>query len=294
MDPEQKTIWGSGAKGKTKAKARKIAIGDDAEMEAMIVGFGKENHQFDFDWDKEYGQGFDVINLVSEKMKLTLCNDKVANLRVQLSLAEKRMAYVLMDRIASSPQESKTNRYKFHPWTHGLSNTEKPIFKDVDEDASETEGDLAILLYLEKFYPFAAPESVSARELHRATALIFTRASKSNELLFWWRELQATSSLNESSSFCDQQTTTERPVTPNLSLLDEFHGDLDTWEEYAAEALYIAGDFWTIIDCAFWPVLDDIISRWDKFDDKRYSKLLSYHQRVYNRECVRKILDAGI
>lgn len=293
MDPGQKTIWGSGAKGKTKATAGKISTDDDAEMESMIMGFGKENHQSDFDWDKQYGQGFDVINLVSEKTKLTLCDDKVANLRVRLSLAEKRVAYVLLDRIVSPPQELKTNRYKFHPWTHGLSNTEKPIFKDVDEDASETEGDLAILFYLEKFYPFATPKSATARELHRATALIFTRASKSNELLFWWRELQAMS-LNGDSSLLNQPYTTEGSDTNNPSLLEEFHGDLDAWEEYAAEAEYIAGDFWTIIDCAFWPVLDDIISNWDKIDDERYPKLLSYHQRVYNRECVRKILDAGI
>lgn len=294
MDPVQKTIWGSGATRKSKATAKRITTAD-VEMEAMIMSFGKENHQSDFDWDKQYGRGFDVINLVSEKTKLTLCDDKVANLRVKLSLAEKRITYVRTERIASSPpQESRTNRCKSHPRTHGLSNPEKPIFQDVDQDSSETEGDLAILFYLEKFYPFAAPKGASARELHRATALIFTRASKSNELLFWWRELQAMSSSKESSSLPDQQPTTETSVTPKMPLLKEFHEDLDIWEEYAAKAEYIAGDFWTIIDCAFWPVLDDIISNWDKFDGERYPRLSAYHQRVYSRECVRKILDAGI
>lgn len=290
MDLESKRIWGSGAKQKSKATAGKISTADDAEMEAMILGFGKENHQSDFDWDKEYGMGFDVINLVSEKTKLILCDDKVANLRVRLSLSEKRIAYVLADRTGPAPQDPRAARYKFHPWTHGLSNTQKPIFEDVDEDASKTEGDLAILFYLEKFYPFTTPEGASARELHRATALVFTRASKSNELLFWWRELQSILSI-ERASPSSEELPVQRPETPNLSLLEEFHGDLDIWEEYAAEAEYIAGDFWTIIDCAFWPVLDEIISGWERLDEQRYPKLLAYHQRVYNRECVRKTLD---
>lgn len=292
IDLSTQTIWGQGAKQKEKANAGKISTDDDAEMEAMIMAFGKENHQSDFDWEKKYGQGFDVINLACEKCKLILCDDKVANLRVRLSLSEKRVQYLLADRIAASHEESRANRYKLHPWNHGLSNTQKPIFRDVDEDNSETEGDLAILFYLEKFYPFSIPEGLPPREVRRATALIFTRASKSNELLFWWREMQAM----DLSSFpsTQQQVDTVRPVTPNLSLLEEFNKDLDMWESYAAEADYIVGDFWTIIDCAFWPVLDEIISGWEDFDHKRYPKLLAYYQRVLNRPCVQKLLEAGI
>lgn len=284
-------IWGQGAKGKEKVAAGRILSRDHAEMEAMIEAFGKENHQPEFDWDKEYGQGFDVIDLVSEKTKLTVCDDKVANLRVRLSLSEKRIHYVLTERAVPNPVDSRAARYKFHPWTHGLSNTQKPIFRDVDEDASETEGDLAILFYLEKFYPFPTPEGVSAREIHRATALIFTRASKSNELLFWWRELQAMHPDKINSLSAPQDPGAERPVTPNLTFLEEFNQDLDVWEGYAAEAEFIAGDFWTIIDCAFWPVIDDIISGWEKFDTARYPKLVDYHQRVLERECVQKILE---
>lgn len=325
IDSSQRKIWGSGAKQKPKATAGNVSRDDDKEMEAMIIAFGKENHQSEFDWDKEYGSGFDVINLVSEKTKLSLCDDKVANLRVRLSLSEKRVAYVLTERLIVPPshpqQQARAPRYKFHPWTHGLSNTQKPVFRDIDEDSSEVEGDLAILFYLEKFYPFPDPEGASARQLHRASALIFTRASKSNELLFWWRELQALTAPTESSiSFSSSsvsisengnqlgtppvatattagrggERTTIRPVTPpNVTLIEEFQKDLDTWEGYAAESEYIAGDFWTIIDCAFWPVLDDIISCWDKFDIDRFPKLLAYYHRVYNRESVRKIVDGN-
>ena len=293
MDLSTQTIWGAGAKQKAKENAGRIPANDDAEMEAMIMAFGKENHQRDFDWDKEYGKGFDVVNLVSEKTKLTLCDDKVANLRVRLSLSEKRIQYILADRIVSRPQDARTSRYKSHPWAHGLSNTEKPIFKDVDEDSTSTEGDLAILFYLEKFYPFPTPEAASARELHRATALIFTRASKSNELLFWWRELKKMNPNDMKLPSGTPCPTGERPVTPNLSLMEEFNQDLDVWEGYAAEAKYIAGDFWTIIDCAFWPVLDEIMTGWELFDGARYPKLMEYYQKVLNRERVKKVVDLG-
>ena len=285
MNLSTQTIWGQGAKEKAKANAGIITTTDDAEMEAMIRAFGRENHRTEFSWEKEYGSGFDVINLLSEKTRLTLCDDKVANLRVRLSLAEKRLQYVLVDQPPAPPQET---RYKFHPWTHGLSNTQKPLFKDVDEDASETEGDLAILFYLEKFYPFSAPAGASSRERHRANALVFVRTSKSNELLFWWREMQVTQSKPQGPE------GTERPVTPNATLCEEFNRDLDTWERYAAEAEYIAGDFWTIIDCAFWPVMDDIITGWESFDEKRYPKLMAYHQRVLQRECVQKVLEGKV
>lgn len=66
MNERQRNIWGQGAKGKTKATAGHIPGGDVAQMEAMIFAFGKENHRPDFDWDAEYGQGFDVVDLVED------------------------------------------------------------------------------------------------------------------------------------------------------------------------------------------------------------------------------------
>ena len=56
-------IWGQGAKSKSEATAGKIITSDSPEMDAMIYAFGSENHLMDFDWDGEYGEGFDVLNL---------------------------------------------------------------------------------------------------------------------------------------------------------------------------------------------------------------------------------------
>ena len=54
-------IWGQGAIGKSAGEARDV-VTEQEEVEKLIVWFGKENHQSDFDWQDVYGQGSDVVN----------------------------------------------------------------------------------------------------------------------------------------------------------------------------------------------------------------------------------------
>lgn len=65
-DEREGVIWGHGATGKTRDEAKKVLEGEEAERvkEEIIIGFGKENHlgEKDFDWDGIYGGGFDVVN----------------------------------------------------------------------------------------------------------------------------------------------------------------------------------------------------------------------------------------
>lgn len=43
--------------------AGKVVNGDKEETEKMIYAFGDENHKGEgFDWDKVYGDGFDVLH----------------------------------------------------------------------------------------------------------------------------------------------------------------------------------------------------------------------------------------
>lgn len=59
-------IWGQGATAKIKSEAKPVLRGEEVHKagEEMIVGFGKENHstERDFNWDDVYGKGFDVVN----------------------------------------------------------------------------------------------------------------------------------------------------------------------------------------------------------------------------------------
>ncbi|KIW07620.1 uncharacterized protein PV09_01567 [Verruconis gallopava] len=64
LSADEKLIWGQGAKSKSKDTAGRCINADDAESEKMIDAFGFENKEgADFDWDKVYGEGFDVLNM---------------------------------------------------------------------------------------------------------------------------------------------------------------------------------------------------------------------------------------
>lgn len=289
MNKKEKTIWGSGAKSKSRQKASRISTRDNAQMEAMIKAFGKENHDTDFDWDAEYGSGFNVVNLVNEQAQLFLCNDSVANLRVQLSLCEKSISCTATQQDKPPSPEPEDFQTRFHPWMHGLSNSENPVFKDIHENATAIEGDLTIMFYLEKHYPFPGTEA-SVAQSDQATALIYSQTAKANELLFLWREMRELQGPNSPPT---HRFNLERPMTPNTSLFEEFHSSLWTWETLAGAAEYITGDHWTIIDCAFWPVLSHVIGEFEELNQERYPNLLAYHQRVMGRECVGTILGFG-
>ena len=288
MNKKEKTIWGSGAKSKSRQKAGKISTEDDAQMVAMIIAFGKENHNTDFDWDAEYGTGFNVINLVNEKAKLVLCDDSVANLRVQIALSGKSISYTSTRKDKSPTPEPDDFKTRFQPWMHGLSNSDNPVFKDMDEDAIE--GDVAIMFYLEKHYPFPGFEEGPAAQPDKTTSRIYSQTAKANELLFLWREMR---DCQRRTSPPTHRFNLERPMTPNTSLLEEFHNSLRTWEDIAGVAEYITGSHWTIVDCAFWPVLNHLIGEFRELNKERYPKLLAYYQRVREREFVKTILESG-
>ncbi|KAL8711397.1 MAG: hypothetical protein Q9225_007133 [Loekoesia sp. 1 TL-2023] len=290
-DQKHKRIWGQGARKKSRSSAGWVEACSSAEIEAMLIAFGKENHQTNFDWQAEYGMGFDAIDLVSTAQpKLVLCHNKVANFRVQLSLLEKKVPYAVEEKTDRSekPDASQKARHQSSPWFHGLSNVEKPIFKDTDEEASEIEGDIAILFYLEKLERYEEPIQADSKDTNRKITRNFSLAAQSNELLFAWQNLSFQSLDSKTRSF----GPTDRPTSSHNLIIGEFEKDLDMWEGYAKEhQQFIAGDDWTLIDCAFWPVLNEIVHHWKGFKVQRYPELSSYHERVLGRECVQKLLE---
>jgi hypothetical protein len=54
-------MYGQGATGKTRENAKAVVRGTD-EAEKLLAGFGKENHESEFDWIAVYGEGFDVLH----------------------------------------------------------------------------------------------------------------------------------------------------------------------------------------------------------------------------------------
>ncbi len=65
LTADEGLIYGQGAKGKTRQDARPVVRGGP-EAERLIVAFGAENHQSDFDWDANYGEGSDVLHFTTK------------------------------------------------------------------------------------------------------------------------------------------------------------------------------------------------------------------------------------
>ena len=280
MNEKDQTIWGQGARFKEKPKAAKIRNTDNAEMEAMIVAFGKENHQADFDWEAEYGHGFDVIDLVSKTARLFLCDDHIRNRRVKLSLIEKG---VLFEIVLQKDSPASRPLYISHS-PHALAGTQCPRFKDTDEEKSEVDGDLAILYYLEKFHPFSGPETTAA------AARLYSRTTQSNKLLFLWRDVKSTLSSADAKNESSRHSGSTRSSSPSLRT-QEFRDSLEIWEGFAGDTEFIAGDYFTVTDCAFWPVLNEIVTEWAEWSERRYPDLAAYHRRLAQRESVKRVTD---
>ncbi|KAF7761055.1 hypothetical protein Agabi119p4_10464 [Agaricus bisporus var. burnettii] len=67
VNPTRNTIWGIGARAKNREDARTILDGTTnaagmKDAENLITAFGEENFNPDFDWEKWYGEGFDVLH----------------------------------------------------------------------------------------------------------------------------------------------------------------------------------------------------------------------------------------
>ena len=282
-------IWGQGARSKSRKDAGTIST-NSVEMESMIVAFGKENHQAEFDWDAEYGAGFNVVNLVTNITQLLLCKDEIANLRIKLAILEGKVPCRMIKGSSTAHTNRKTANKPKTIFT--LSGSENPVFRDVDDSSSEVVGDLAILFYIGRFYPIMPAGELPAKQIHQLQAVAFTRITQANELLYLWQELCNSST----TAFTGKPLSLRRqsPVqsdAPDESHLSDFEAALEIWEGYAEATEYIGGgDFYTVIDCTFWPVLNDIRRKWKKWNEGRYAFLAAYYHKVAAKESVKEAL----
>ncbi|KAI1404234.1 hypothetical protein F4819DRAFT_448409 [Hypoxylon fuscum] len=255
LDRDHCFIWGQGATSKTRESARNVINGQSVEAQEMLKAFGRENNLTEFDWDKYYGNGFDVLH-ISVSPRLFLSADPVINMRVQLMLAELGINYARgsMGLLQFSWKDTAEKSY--------------PIkFVDSDSQKTTVQGELAIMLYLDRFYGQNAQPDPSALS-RRNVAAEFTRFQQGLALLDQYREIADTKA---------------------------FTSELKVWENYAKEGHdFIAGPYMSLADYAFWPVLNDMIRTPGQceFGDggSGFECLKEYHERVKNRDSGRKVL----
>ncbi|KAI2605697.1 uncharacterized protein GGS25DRAFT_352318 [Hypoxylon fragiforme] len=261
LDRDNRLIWGQGATSKIKEEARQVINGQTPEAVMMLQGFGRENQLTEFDWNKYYGNGFDILH-ISTAPRLFLSSDPVVNMRIQLMLAEYGINYA---RGNMSPlfhwKETKSGK---DVW--GVPE-ELPI-KFVDNDLAKTivEGGVAIMIYIDRVYNRQGQDENRSR---RDIAKEYTLFQKG---LYLFEKLRA---------------------APNTKAFEA--AELNVWEQYAAEGdEFIAGPTMSLADYAFWPVLNAIVRVPGQYDfgvgETGFKNLKKYHDRIAARDSGQKVL----
>ncbi|CAJ2503050.1 Uu.00g104440.m01.CDS01 [Anthostomella pinea] len=268
LDRDGKLIWGQGAEAKTQQEAHRVINGQTPEAVRMLRGFGRENQSTDFDWDEFYGEGFDVLHM-STAPRLFLSTDPVVNMRVQMMLAEFGINYA---RGSVSPHFN---------WKDGKP-TQDPVaipvdlpVKFVDNDESKTivAGQLGIMLYLQRVHDDGEEGEAAG---HHPTASrpglgrLFERFQQALSLLDKWRA-------------CPDN---------DIKLLRR---ELTTWDRYAGEGDYIAGNsgMVTLADFAFWPVLHAMMPAMREAEGFDFENLQGYYERIKARAATGVLLDTA-
>jgi hypothetical protein len=75
LSKDHKKIYGQGATAKSKENAQDV-VQSPEEAEKLIIAFGRENHESDFDWDLHYGRGSDVLHFVEPPETSTVASSQ--------------------------------------------------------------------------------------------------------------------------------------------------------------------------------------------------------------------------
>ncbi|KAJ0167275.1 DNA oxidative demethylase ALKBH2 [Colletotrichum tanaceti] len=268
LDRDSTLIWGQGATGKTRQEARRVINGQGPEAVGMLQAFGTENHSTEFDWEKYYGKGFDVLHM-SNSPRLCVSSDPVVNMRIALMLAEYGVTYAT---------GSMSSSFKLNDGDPGANDAtaapESLPIRFVDNDAAKStvQGEQAIMLYLDAVYGPGKTTGAADRS-KPDTARVLTRFQQGISLLDKWRRVERNG---------DDKTRDLKPLKRELAI----------WEGYAAEADSIAGPDVSLADFAVWPVLHAIVTESGAEALDATGKLKEYYEKIKARESAFKVLGA--
>ncbi|KAJ9641055.1 hypothetical protein H2199_005723 [Coniosporium tulheliwenetii] len=148
LDCTSQRIWGQGATSKERRAAKAVVNGDEKKTEELIHAFGTENQSTEFEWEKVYGAGFDVLHFkkpIREAPMLFRCYSGVEN---------KRLAIYTKESTSTTEWTVVDPRWRVH-WAKA-----RPLcFRDIDTHHTEVVGALPILLYLDKYHDAAEDDS---------------------------------------------------------------------------------------------------------------------------------------
>ncbi|KAA8892838.1 hypothetical protein FN846DRAFT_981614 [Sphaerosporella brunnea] len=220
LSHDESKIHGQGAQAKSADDARPVINGDSHPTEKLLEAFGAENQQSDFDWNACYGSGFDVLHFQVPKPKiLTSGVMDVASARIKICMYEKQVDFTEKVILPEQLPSLRTYTPRGTP----------PVFIDSDRERTTMFDSLAIIQYLEMYCtpsqsdgPWLLPSPIEKRAQY---ALALNRLQESDKLL--------------------------HVVDKEESLAAE----LKVWDSYLERTQFLAGDEFSLVDIAVYPVL---------------------------------------
>ncbi|KAK3400661.1 hypothetical protein B0T20DRAFT_150862 [Sordaria brevicollis] len=331
LNSSQTKIWGQGAVGKTKEEAQSVVNGQTDEAVRMLQAFGHENHSSEFDWEKNYGAGFNVLHMGSPKrffagsVKGKPCT--VENMRVALALADMGIGVAKGAIDASASDEAVGN-------LEGWKAVGRALVKFVDNDPARTEvtGDMSILRYLDAVYGAGrrydqmTPAQVAKRFMRLEEAgkqwtdlwFLFDKPDGKPEgvnpklkdtsgLLNWEvyaKEAYATAAkpgttttITAESKTVTLETSTSEEQQPGQQPDETNREDKATDTTSQLPAFYICGgEAPSPVDYALWPMLHHAVTNAGGDEDVlhlREGYLLKYYRAFKQRSAVAKVLGSN-
>jgi glutathione S-transferase/nicotinamidase-related amidase len=196
------------------------------------------------------------------KPVLYFVNGSIPSWRVMMALYEKDIDFEAKRlKVMSKPKETKSPEFlAINP--RGLT----PTF--VDTDGSIIAESLAILHYLEVYYPNTLPLIPIEKSEHIRVLQLIQESQNLVDIYEPLEEVVFKTPEHEQSSHKDS-------IAKTLKLIDE---ELAFWEMYLTKTSFVACDKFTLADCAFYPVIAYLIHRGLNID--KYPTLKNYVNKI--------------
>ncbi|KAF2020959.1 isochorismatase family protein, partial [Aaosphaeria arxii CBS 175.79] len=245
LDAENSTIWGQGATSKNLSGARDVINDDEEENEKVVRAFGKENHQSDFDWDEHYGDGFDVLHFRDAPEDSPI-------LFASNNITETRMVQIFL-----AENKLKHTLIEAPALDKAYELDRQVCYRDNDISHTETPISVPILIYLDRYYPLDRDDRGRATNSKSYEIMVMVMG-----LLKFWMNRHV--------------PTYQSDVVNMIEQLEE--------KLAMGPGPFIAGRRFSVGDCTTWPILDEIITKWDDWDEEKFPHLTEYYRMLWKKK----------
>jgi nicotinamidase-related amidase/alkylated DNA repair dioxygenase AlkB len=253
LDARSHTIWGQGATAKDQRDAADVVNNDAEESEKLVHAFGTENQSTSFDWNNTYGSGFDILHLHAAPADLPILF--ASNNAIET--AQVRLA-LWECRIEHVLVDAPTLDPDFEV-------DRQVVYRDTDTMHTEMSMSSCILMYLDKYYSFDRDDR--SKEV---TANAYPTMLLAAGLLKAWNNR----------------------IVPTY--MSEFVNLLAILEDRMVRqgGPFIAGKRFSVADCQVWPVVDEVVGKWEGWDEEVYPGLAEWYRMTWRKKaCVKKLRE---